>query len=68
MALALEIPEATRLRAEKIASRNGDTVQATLLRALETCFPSLPDDLQTEFDAWDAAADEDFEKWLNWER
>lgn len=59
MSLKLEIPEEIVRSAEEIARRKHTTPEAILLHTLGLHFPPVSAELQAEFEAWEAASDED---------
>jgi hypothetical protein len=64
MSATLVIPDALIQRAQRSALRQGVSVETTLLRVLETGLPDIPEALEQEFEEWEAASDEDFDRWL----
>jgi hypothetical protein len=65
MAATLTVPDEMIVRAERSARRLGISVETTLLRILDTGLPDIPDELRDEFEQWETASDEDFERWLS---
>lgn len=59
MALTLTVPDEIAQAAQEMAQAAGLTPETLLLQALHAHFPPVPDALQAEFEAWDAASDED---------
>lgn len=59
MSLTLIIPDEIAQAAEQMAKSSGSSTEAVLLKALETYFPPVSPELQSEFDAWNDASDED---------
>ena len=64
MSATLVIPDSLVQRAQRSAQRLGVSVETALLRVLETSFPDIPETLELEFNEWEAASDEDFNRWL----
>jgi len=57
--MTIQIPPEIARAAEELAHCSGVSAQELLLEALRAHFPPIPPDLQTEFDAWERASDED---------
>lgn len=64
MSMTLTVPDDIAQAAQVIAKANGTTAESLLLRALAAHFPPVPEELQAEFDAWEAASDEDMSRFV----
>ena len=64
MPATLTVPDDIVLRARRSAEREGVSVETKLLRILEISFPDIPEELAEEFEQWEAASDEDFDRFL----
>ena len=64
MPMTLNVPEDIARAAEERARASGITPEEVLVRALQTCFPVVPPELQAEMDAWNQASDEDMARFL----
>lgn len=59
MSLTLTVPDNIAQAAEQMARTSGSSTEVVLLKALEAHFPPVSPKLQDEFDAWNAASEED---------
>ncbi len=57
--MTLSIPQDIAQAAQDMASHTGTTAEHLLLQALQAHFPPLTPELQSEFDAWEQASDDD---------
>jgi predicted transcriptional regulator len=57
--MTIQIPSEIVQAVEELAHRSGVPAQNLLLDALRAHFPPISLELQTEFDAWDRASNED---------